>query len=191
MRRSDHARGAFAFGWKRFGSVSAADSRYRSGRSVWIFLAPGCFALKARPTWVGLSWISLDSLVRIETYQWVTRHKVGKFFSLAFPLTSRGPGTGACGRGHAEAQDCSWAKLTLVSDFLQTIVREFLQKWRALILWGEAKEDDSPMSPIVRDNLARAQRSMRDRSIPDCMFSNPPLTPVLEQEASWRMRANC
>ena len=28
VRRSDHARGAFAFGWKRFGSVSAADSRY-------------------------------------------------------------------------------------------------------------------------------------------------------------------
>ena len=54
-----------------------------------------------------------------ETYQWVTRHKVGKYLSLAFPLTSGGPGTGACGRGHAEAQDCSWAKLTLVSDFLQ------------------------------------------------------------------------
>jgi hypothetical protein len=126
VRRSDHARRAFAFGWKRFGSVSAAGSRYRSGRSVWIFLAPGCFALKARPTWVGLSWISLDSLVRIETYQWVTRHKVGKYLSLAFPLTSGGAGTGACGRGHAEAQDWSWAKHTLVSDCLQTtIVRGF------------------------------------------------------------------
>ena len=28
----------------------------------------------------------------------------------------------ACGRGHAEAPDCSWGKLTLVSDFLQPIV---------------------------------------------------------------------
>ena len=123
MRRSDHARRAFAFGWKRFGSVSAAGSRYRSGRSVWIFLAPGCFALKARPTWIGLSWISSSE---IETYQWVTRHKVGKFFSLAFPLTLRSAGTGAWGRGRTEAEDYSWAKHTLVSDCLQTtIVRGF------------------------------------------------------------------
>jgi hypothetical protein len=33
-------------------------------------------------------------------------------------------------------------------------------------LWGEAKEEDSPMSLIVRDNLARAQRSMRDGPFP-------------------------
>jgi hypothetical protein len=26
---------------------------------------------------------------------------------------------GGCGRGYAEAQDCSWGELTLVSDFLQ------------------------------------------------------------------------
>jgi hypothetical protein len=33
---------------------------------------------------VGFPWISLDSLVRIETYQWVTRHKARKFFLGAF-----------------------------------------------------------------------------------------------------------
>jgi hypothetical protein len=31
---------------------------------------------------------------------------------------------GARGRGHAEAQVCSWAKLTQISDFLQAIVGE-------------------------------------------------------------------
>jgi hypothetical protein len=41
-----------------------------------------------------------------------------KFFPRGFsPL--RRAGTGACGRGHAEAQDCSWGELNLTSDFLQ------------------------------------------------------------------------
>jgi hypothetical protein len=39
---------------------------------IWIFLARGYFATKT-PTYEG--WISLDSLVRNKTYQWVTRHK--------------------------------------------------------------------------------------------------------------------
>jgi hypothetical protein len=34
----------------------------------------------------------------------------------------RGAATGARGRGHAEAQDCSWGELNLVSAFLQEIV---------------------------------------------------------------------
>jgi hypothetical protein len=33
---------------------------------------------------LGLSWISLDSLVRIETFQWVTRLEAGKTFSQPF-----------------------------------------------------------------------------------------------------------
>ena len=77
------------------GGVGLAPSwqrarRYRSGRSVWVFLAPGCFGSEGPPEGVGLSWISLDSLVRIETYQLVTPHKVGKLFSRAFsPLVER------------------------------------------------------------------------------------------------------
>jgi hypothetical protein len=70
---------------------------------------------------LGLSWISLDCLVRIQTFQWVTRLEGGNFFLSPFPGV-RSAGTGACGRGHAEAQDCSWGKLNLVSDFLQWIV---------------------------------------------------------------------
>src|ERR1700722_7848141 len=38
---------------------------------------------------VGFSWISLDSLVRIETYQWVTRHKPNTKISARFcPLAA-------------------------------------------------------------------------------------------------------
>jgi hypothetical protein len=70
---------------------------------------------------LGLSWISLDSLVRIETFQWVTRLEAGKLF-LACSSALRGAGTGARGRGHAEAQDWSWPELNLTSDFLQWIV---------------------------------------------------------------------
>jgi hypothetical protein len=35
---------------------------------------------------VGFPWISLDSLVRIETFQWVTRLEAGKLFSQPFSL---------------------------------------------------------------------------------------------------------
>src|SRR5271154_6885330 len=93
-----------------------------SGRSVWAFLAPGRFAAKAPLMRVGLSWISLDSLVRIETFQWVTWLEAGKLFSPPFFTGVRSAGTGACGRGHAEAQDYSSGKLNLISDFLQGIV---------------------------------------------------------------------
>jgi hypothetical protein len=56
---------------------------------------------------VGFPWISLDSLVRIETYQWVTRKKRRKFFPLAFPSCTSRAGTepavlayGSAGVGH-------------------------------------------------------------------------------------------
>ena len=57
--------------------------RLRSGRSVWVFLASGRFAAKAPAHEPRLSWISLDSLVRIETFQWVTRLQARKSFSRA------------------------------------------------------------------------------------------------------------
>ena len=91
-----------------------------SSRSVWVFLAPRCFAAKAPLMTVGFPWISLDSLARIEIFQWVTRPEAEIIFPRAFSLGSAEAGAG--GRGHAEAPDCSWGKLTLVSDFLQPIV---------------------------------------------------------------------
>src|SRR6476660_272747 len=61
-----------------------------------------------------------------------------KVFLGASSLAMKGAGTGARGRGHAEAQNRSWGKLSLVSDFpQQTIVRAFclsaasIQKQRA------------------------------------------------------------
>jgi hypothetical protein len=36
--------------------------------------------------------------------------------------------------------------------------------------------NDSPISRIVRDNLAGGRRSARDRFIPYWMFTDPPLT---------------
>jgi hypothetical protein len=43
-------------------------------------------------------------------------------FSCALSVGLRGGGTGACGRGHMEGQDCSWSELNQISDFLQEIV---------------------------------------------------------------------
>ena len=66
-----------------------------------------------------MPWISLDFLVKIETYQWVTRDfREMNFARASSPrLTVAAPG--ACGRGHAEAQDCSWGKLNSISDYPQ------------------------------------------------------------------------
>jgi hypothetical protein len=75
---------ALSFDGSRLGRATA-----RHARPVWIFLARGCFALKTQIQEVVFPWISLDSLVRIETYQWVTRdfrRKIfrGPFAPLAF-----------------------------------------------------------------------------------------------------------
>jgi hypothetical protein len=65
----------------------------------------------------------LDSLVRIETYQWVTRHKASKSFSRRFFRGER-PERERAVEAMRKRQDCSWGKLNLVSDFLQqTVVR--------------------------------------------------------------------
>jgi hypothetical protein len=51
---------------------------------------------------VGLSWISLDSLVRIGTFQWVTRHEAQEIF-LA-PSLGRGRPLERSARGLADAE---------------------------------------------------------------------------------------
>jgi hypothetical protein len=84
--------GRFAFGWSRFGSVWAA------GRDIgpvdpFGFSWPLAVSLRRPPLMsIGLSWISLDSLVRIETFQWVTRPEAGKLFSRAFCWRCEAPG---------------------------------------------------------------------------------------------------
>ena len=62
----------FAFGWPRFGSVSTAGAR-GFVRPVWVFLKRPVSRLNPLFQAIGFPWICLDSLVRIVTYQWVTR----------------------------------------------------------------------------------------------------------------------
>jgi hypothetical protein len=56
---------------------------------------------------VGFIWISLDSLVRIETFQWVTREFRRKNFLLAFPHGSTRADMSVGDLGVAEGQDGS------------------------------------------------------------------------------------
>jgi hypothetical protein len=74
----------FAFGWSRFGSFWAAGGVLGPvdpfGFS-WLLAV----SLRRPPLMsLGLSWISLDSLVRIETFQWVTQLEAGKLFFSRF-----------------------------------------------------------------------------------------------------------
>jgi hypothetical protein len=83
--------------WLRLGS----GPRRWSGRSVWVFLALGRFAAKnpAYEPWISLDF--LDSLVRIETFQWVTRLLAGRIFLPPFPQARKrrngSPTVLACG----------------------------------------------------------------------------------------------
>jgi hypothetical protein len=52
---------------------------------------------------VGFPWISLDSLVRNETFQWVTRDKAEKVFRIGFFVISAAPGQEPAS-WHAKAQ---------------------------------------------------------------------------------------
>ena len=100
----------------------------------------------------------MDSLVRIERYQWVARDKPRNFF-----LSARGFGrAGPEPRSRPwEAQDCSSGKFTHISDFTQSI----------LLLDGG--------NPKAR---ARAAISCRKLEIKlTCLMNNP----SLPHAASW------
>ena len=76
--------GQLAFGRSRPCSVSAAGRKVRQTRFGFSWrLAVLLRNLPIMP--IGFSWISLDSLVRIETFQWVTRDSLGVIFSSASP----------------------------------------------------------------------------------------------------------
>jgi hypothetical protein len=72
---------------------------------------------------VGKAWISSDSLVRIETYQGVTRKKARIIFLVALPPreTRR---DGAYGRGHAERRIIHEASLTTLLIFCNELSSE-------------------------------------------------------------------
>ena len=90
---------AFRVGWSRFGSFSAAG---RGVRPVDPFGFSWLLAvLLRRPPLmsVGFPWISLDSLVRIETFQWVTRILARRIFPRAFSAGTEAPEREPHGRG--------------------------------------------------------------------------------------------
>src|SRR3984957_18039397 len=96
--------------WRRRASrrtLARAAPRDLGRRSIWVFLALAVLRRKPLFEAIGLSWISLDSLVRIETFQWVTRDFREKFFPRTFSLSGGTPGNENRDRGHAETQDCS------------------------------------------------------------------------------------
>src|ERR1700722_13302191 len=70
---------------------SAGTPRHWSGRPVWVFLDRACLLLKPSIPRVGFPWISLDSLVRIETYQRVTGIKRPEFFLGPLSVASAPP----------------------------------------------------------------------------------------------------
>jgi hypothetical protein len=77
------------------------------------FLGPALFRCK-HPTKEG--WISLDFLVRIEIYQWVTRKNRRTFFLGAFSV---GRARNGAYRSDAVAQDWSCSQSNGYSDFPQ------------------------------------------------------------------------
>src|SRR6476619_5097434 len=99
--------------------------------SVWLLLGSGrdvgpvdpfgfswlvALSLRKPPlTSLGFPWILSSESRFINGLRGINR---GKFF-LALLSWREAPERG---RGHAEAQDCSWASLNLVSEFLQEIV---------------------------------------------------------------------
>jgi hypothetical protein len=101
------------------GGVGLAPSRQRNPAPSFRSLRLGFLGPPADEGWIVLDF--LDSFVRIEVFQWVTRLEAGKTFRALFPLHPKRRNEPAVA-AHAEAQDCSWGKLNLFSDFLQEIV---------------------------------------------------------------------
>ena len=94
----------------------------RRGGSVWVFLVRGCFAWKSPLPGVGFPLISLESLVRIETYQRVTPDFRWKNFSWPFaPWSVRNVGEKSRRRGYGKRRRVH-KKLNVCSNFLQSIV---------------------------------------------------------------------
>jgi hypothetical protein len=130
----------FACGWTRFGSFSAA------GRDIgpvdpFGFSWPLAVSLRKPPLMaVGFSWISLDSLVRIETFQWVTRLEVRQ------TLSDR---PGRCGRARKASEASHKLRGTIVScghgiltsDLQQGIVARALPFGRRLTSKGTRVRD--------------------------------------------------
>ena len=87
--------------------IVSADGA-KSGRPFGFSWPLAVWPRKTSSMGVGLSWISLDSLVRIETYQLVTRDGRSKVCLVALvPGPREAPAWGARSRGRARGQSLS------------------------------------------------------------------------------------
>ena len=75
-------------------------------QSIWLFLQLVIWPRKPKNIAIGFPWISLDSLVRIVTYQWVTMDFPELIFHAPFPLET-GREREPADQWHAEGQNDS------------------------------------------------------------------------------------
>src|ERR1700722_11690996 len=102
--------------WQRAREVARVDPFGFSWR-VDVLLRKSLFSS------VGFPWISLDSLVRIETFQWVTRHKLRKIFSCGFLLWLQAERSGPAALGMRKgriAHEASLARLPIFCNKLSS-----------------------------------------------------------------------
>jgi hypothetical protein len=100
----------------------------QSADLILVFLERRRFVAKPQILRVGFAWISLDSLVRIETFQWLTRINARRIFPPAFIVTKE-PSKRLAMIWHTKGTDCTWGKPTSISDFLQDIAARVVPAW--------------------------------------------------------------
>jgi hypothetical protein len=108
--------GRFAFGWSRLAGLPGSGSDPHPGRFgfSWIVIV----SLRKPPKRVGFPWI-LSSESRL--FNGLRGIFLEKFFLLLLSV-AWAISVGGIRFWHAEGRDCSWAKLNLISDFLQAIM---------------------------------------------------------------------
>src|SRR6202044_3026536 len=93
---------------------------------IWVirlrfYLAPRYLALERPLLSLGFSWISLDSLVRIEPFQCVTRQNAQNIFSYRFVPVVGSARRGDCGRGVRKPRIAHQASLTRFPIFCKKL----------------------------------------------------------------------
>jgi hypothetical protein len=94
-RRTFFMRKAACHGWSRFGSRSATG-RGSSGRSVWVFLAPGRFAAKtpADECWIVLDFLGFARPKRDFSMSYAAQSEIGFFYRFLPDWQRRREGVG-------------------------------------------------------------------------------------------------
>ena len=128
--------------------MRALNGRLGGGRRfIWDFLARGFFALKTQIKRVGFPWIPLDSLVRIETYQWVTWDSRAKVFHAAFaPWALEAPEGKAAVEAMRKRERVHRTERSVDSDFQQSIVAPSMGRLNRLDGFGPNGDEQQAAS---------------------------------------------